>query len=179
MSCLKISWEMEKTVDRQRNDFYFNIFLNLIRASYMRLEKGWQEEAQVSGISYAQQHALWLLHVQDGLTLEELGDIAVWNKSTTSAMVTRLEKKGFVRKVKEQEGSRTLRIYLTEEGWRKIEESINTEECLSYMSLFRNTDEETLKRFLLDLEEVFDRIDQGKSQNFKRFIDVYSKNLLK
>ena len=94
-------------------------------------------------------------------------------------MVTRLEKKGFVRKVKEQEGSRTLSIYLTEEGRRKIEESINTEECLSYMALFRNTDEETLKRFLFDLEKVFDMIDQGESENFKRFIDVYSKNLLK
>lgn len=166
-------------MDRQKNDFYFNIFLNLIRATYMRLERGWQEEASVVGISYAQQHALWLLHVHDGLTLDELGNIAVWNKSTTSAMVSRLEKKGLVYKVKAQEGSRTIKIHLTKAGWEKIEESINTDECLSYMSLFREMDEQRLRHFLSELEAVFDMIDKGESKDFKRFVDVYSQNLLK
>ena len=166
-------------MDRQKNDYYFHIFLNLLRASYMRMEKGWQQEAKVSGISYAQQHALWLLHVQDGLTLEELGNIAVWNKSTTSALISRLEKKGLVQKVKAQEGSRTIRIFLTEAGWEKIEDSINTKECLEYMSLFRDMDETRLSAFLEELEYIFDRIDKGESQDFKQFIDVYSQNLLK
>lgn len=165
-------------MDRQKNDFYFNVFLNLIRATYMRLEKSWQQEANVVDISYAQQHALWLLHVQDGLTLEELGNIAVWNKSTTSAMISRLEKKGLVYKVKEH-GSRIIHIYLTDAGWQKTRESVNTEECLEFMSLFRTMEEEQLKHFLSDLEMVFDRIDKGESQDFKRFVNVYSQKLLK
>lgn len=166
-------------MNRQNNDYYFNTFLNLIRASYMRLEKGWQEEAQVVGISYAQQHALWILHIQNGLTLDELGNIAVWNKSTTSAMVSRLQKKGLVYKEKAQEGSRIIRIYLTQEGRKKIEQSVNTPECLEYMSLFRTMDEDRLKSFLTELEYVFDMIDKGESRDFKRFVDVYSQNLLK
>lgn len=145
----------------------------------MRLERDWQNEANVVGISYAQQHALWLLHVQDGLTLEELGKIAVWNKSTTSVMVSRLEQKGLVRKEKAQEKGRTIKVYLTEQGRAKIEESVNTPECIEYMSLFRESDEERLKAFLLELENVFDLIDKGESEDFKRFIDIYSKNLLK
>lgn len=145
----------------------------------MRLERDWQNEANVVGISYAQQHALWLLHVQDGLTLEELGKIAVWNKSTTSVMVSRLEQKGLVRKEKAQEKGRTIKVYLTEQGRVKIEESVNTPECIGYMSLFREADEEQLRAFLLELENVFDLIDKGESQDFKRFIDIYSKNLLK
>ena len=50
-------------LNRQKNDYYFNIFLNLARAMYMQLEKDWDKEAKLCGISYAQQHALWLLHV--------------------------------------------------------------------------------------------------------------------
>lgn len=106
-------------LNRQKNDYYFNIFLNLARAMYMQLEKDWDKEAKLCGISYAQQHALWLLHVQDGLTLEELGNIAIWNKSTTSALISRLEKKGLVEKRKD-EGSRLIRIYLTEEAIKRL-----------------------------------------------------------
>ena len=94
-------------LDRKTNDYYFNLFLNLARATYMNLEKNWDAEAKACGISYAQQHCLWLLHVQDGLTLEEIGNIALWNKSTTSALVSRLEKKGYIQK-ESQKGSERI-----------------------------------------------------------------------
>lgn len=100
---VKINKKVIKMLNRQKNDYYFNIFLNLARAMYMQLEKDWDKEAKLCGISYAQQHALWLLHVQDGLTLEELGNIAIWNKSTTSALISRLEKKGLVEKRKDED----------------------------------------------------------------------------
>ncbi len=165
-------------MDKKRNDYYFNIFLNLSRAIYMQLEKGWDNEARVSGITYAQQHALWLLHVQDGLTLEEIGNIAIWNKSTTSALISRLAKKGLVYKEKE-EGGRTIRIYLTKEGKKKINDSVNTNECLSYMSLLKDLDEEKIKLYLSTLKEIYALVSQDKNQDFARFIDQYSNNLLK
>lgn len=164
-------------LDRKKNDYYFNLFLNLTRALYMQLEKDWDKEAKVCGISYAQQHALWLLHVQDGLTLEELGNIAIWNKSTTSALISRLEKKGLVEKRKE-ENSRVIRIYLTQEGYRKIEESTNTEECLEYMSTFRDYEEEEVIKILSVLSEAFMAVSKDKNQDFDRFINDFSKNLL-
>ena len=164
-------------LDRKKNDYYFNLFLNLTRALYMQLEKDWDKEAKVCGISYAQQHALWLLHVQDGLTLEELGNIAIWNKSTTSALISRLEKKGLVEKRKE-ENSRVIRIYLTQEGYRKIEESTNTEECLEYMSTFRDYEEEEVIKILSVLSEAFMDVSKDKNQDFDRFINDFSKNLL-
>lgn len=165
-------------MDRNKNDYYFNIFLNLVRAMYMQLEKDWDKEAQLCGISYAQQHALWLLHVQDGLTLEELGNIAIWNKSTTSALISRLEKKGLVEKVKE-ENSRTIRIYLTKDGYKKIEESTNTEECIEYMGVFKEHEEEDVINMLAQLKSVLDEVMKDKNQDFNRFIEEYSQNLLK
>lgn len=165
-------------LDRQKNDYYFNIFLNMTRAIYMQLEKDWDKEAKVCDISYAQQHALWLLHVQDGLTLEELGNIAIWNKSTTSALISRLEKKGLVQKKKE-ENSRTIRIYLTEEGYRKIEESTNTKECIEYMSVLKKFDEQEVIEILNHLKFIMDIINKDRNPDFNTFINEYSKNLLK
>lgn len=165
-------------LDRAKNDYYFNLFLNITRALYMQLEKDWDKEAKVCDISYAQQHALWILHVQDGLTLEELGNIAIWNKSTTSALISRLEKKNLVEKRKD-EGSRIIRIYLTKEGYDKINESTNTKECLEYMSVFKDYEEEDIIKILDTLNRVFLDISKDKNQDFERFINEYSSNLLK
>ncbi|MCI8293744.1 MAG: MarR family transcriptional regulator [Hespellia sp.] len=165
-------------LDRKKNDYYFTIFLNLVRATYMYLEKDWDNEAQVCGISYAQQHCLWLLHIQDGLTLTELGNIAVWNKSTTSALVSRLQKKKLVEK-RRQKGTNVIRIYLTKEGWKKIEESINTKECIEFMGLFKDHKEEEVVEILSFLKRIYDEVSKDKNSDFNRFINEYSENLLK
>jgi len=144
----------------------------------MQLEKDWDKEAKVCGISYAQQHALWLLHVQDGLTLEELGNIAMWNKSTTSALISRLEKKGLVKK-KKMDNSRVIRIYLTKEGKDKIMESTNTKECIEYMSLLKNYEEEEVIKLIKALKEISDIVNKDKNPDFERFISEFSSNLLK
>ena len=110
--------------------------------------------------------------------LEELGNIAIWNKSTTSALISRLEKKGLVEKRKD-EGSRLIRIYLTEEGYKKIDESTNTKECIEYMGLFKDKEEEDVVRVLSLMKELVDEIHQGKNPDFNTFINEYSQNLLK
>lgn len=165
-------------LDRKKNDYYFNIFLNLVRALYMQLEKDWDKEAQLCGISYAQQHALWILHVQDGLTLDELGNIAIWNKSTTSALVSRLEKKGLVEK-RRKESSRTIHIFLTKKGLQKIEESTNTQECIEYMSLLKDFDEGELVKILMQFKKMAELVSKTRNPDFDRFIEDYSSNLLK
>ena len=143
----------------------------------MILERDWDAEAQLCGISYAQQHCLWILHVHDGLTLDELANIAIWNKSTTSALVSRLEKKGLVKK-RRVEHSKAIKIYLTHDGSELIEKSVNTEECLDYMSLFREFSEEEVIQVLNTYKMIFEKISKGKNEDFERFIHEYSKNLL-
>lgn len=166
-------------LDKVKNDYYFNLYLNLARATYIQLEKHWDREARVSGLTYAQQHALWLLHVQDGLTLTELGNIALWNKSTTSEMVSRLEKKGLIKKVR-GEDSRSFKIYLSDLGYKTIENSTNSNECVEYMSLLRDFDEEELIKYLKEMQKLLNLIAHDEdTKDFDLFIDEYSKNLLK
>lgn len=165
-------------MDRKTNDYYFNMFLNLIRATYMNVEKDWQNVAGKVGLGYAQQHSLWILHVQDGLTLSELGNIAMWNKSTTSVLISKLEKKGLVEKRPVDAGTREIRIYLTQQGKKLLEESVNTETCIDFMGLFKDYDEEELQKFLKKLHEVCNMVGKDRQNDFNQYLDVYSKNLL-
>ena len=165
-------------MDSKKSIYYFNIFLNITRTMYMNFEKEWDAEARLSGITYAQQHCLWLLHVQDGLTLEELGNIGQWNKSTTSALVSRLEKKNLIRKEKE-ERSRTIHIYLTDQGKEKIHDSLNTPEALKFLSMFDDVEEERFARFLEEERKIMKLVLRENDEDINRFLLEYSQNLLK
>lgn len=148
----------------------------------MNMEKQWQLNAMEVGLSYAQQHAMWILHIHDGLTLTELGNIAMWNKSTTSALITKLETKGFIRKESENDGTRGFRVFLTEEGRRKLTESVKTENCIDFMQIFKDEDEEKLKSFLNELTEVCNRVGNkyhpDKQEDFNTYLKDYSNSLL-
>jgi len=166
-------------MDRKINDYYFNMFLNLIRATYLNVEKDWQNVASAVGLGYAQQHALWVLHVQDGLTLTQLGNIAMWNKSTTSVLISKLEKKGLVEKRQTEVETREIRICLTEQGKKTLYESVNTESCIRFMDLFGEYSEEELLDFLNKLHKVCNMVGKSGQPDFNRYLDVYSRNLLK
>lgn len=165
-------------MDRKINDYYFNMFLNLIRATYLNVEKEWQNVSSEVGLGYAQQHALWILHVQDGLTLTELGNIAMWNKSTTSLLISKLEKKGLVVKKSSEVGTREIKIYLTEAGKDILIKSVNTDSCINFMGLFQEYNEEELKEFLGKLHKICNMVGKTGQDDFNRYLEVYSDNLL-
>ena len=165
-------------MDRKTNDYYFNMFLNLIRATYLNVEKDWQNVAGKVGLGYAQQHSLWILHVHDGLTLTELGNIAMWNKSTTSVLISNLEKKNLVEKRPSDEGTREIRIYLTPQGRALLQESVNTESCIEFIGLFRDYDENELRDFLDRLHKICNMVGKSGQDDFNQYLEVYSKSLL-
>lgn len=166
-------------MDRKKNDYYFNMFLNILRSTYLNVEKDWQNVANEVGLGYAQQHALWILHVQDGLTLNEIGNIAMWNKSTTSSLISKLEKKDLVKKIPAGDGTREIKIYITEEGKKILNKSVNTPVSRKFMELFKDYPEDELKFFLDKLKEVCSMVGKEGHEDFNRYLDEYSRNLLK
>lgn len=165
--------------DNSKRDYYFNMFLNLIRATYLNVEKEWQLVAGEVGLGYAQQHALWILHIHDGLTLEELGHIALWNKSTTSSLISKLENKGFVEKRSTQDGTRTLSIFITESGKDILNQSVSTDRSNQFFEMFHEYSEEELIDFLQKLWKVSDLVGKDEYKDFNQYLEVYSKNLIK
>lgn len=166
-------------MNKKNREYYFNMFLNLIRATYLNVEKEWQIVANEVDLGYAQQHALWILHVQDGLTLEELANIAIWNKSTTSALISKLEKKGYVEKIPANEGTRTFKIYITSNGREILMQSVSTDQSDQFFDLFCEYSEEELVDFLDKLRKVCDMVGKSGHADFNRYLEVYSKNLIK
>ncbi|MBE6067092.1 MAG: winged helix-turn-helix transcriptional regulator [Clostridium lundense] len=166
-------------MDKPLKDYYFNIFLNLIRATYMNLEKDWESLAVEAGLTHAQMHALWILHLDDGLTLEELGNIALWNKSTTSALISRLEKKGYIEKQKFLNNSRTIKIYITETGKEVLEKSVGTKSAFQFMGLFEHFEHDEIESFLKTLQKISDMVGTWDLTDFQKFLQFSSEKLLK
>ncbi|MCT8977076.1 MarR family transcriptional regulator [Clostridium sp. CX1] len=166
-------------MDKRQKDYYFNLFLNLIRATYMNLEKDWENVAKEAGLTHAQQHALWILHLDNGLTLEELGNIALWNKSTTSALISRLEKKGYVKKDKYLNNSRTIKIYITDEGKEILEKSVGTKSAFEFMGLFEHFKLEEIETFLDILHKISGMVGTWDLSDFQKFLKTSSENLSK
>lgn len=166
-------------MDRKQGDYYFNIFLNLTRATYMNLEKEWEKVANEKGLTHAQQHVLWILHLDNGLTLEEIGNIAMWNKSTTSTLISRLEKKGLVRKEKYLENSRTIKIFITQEGIQTVRESVDTDVAIRFMGMLRDMDPVELQSFLGSLNKVCRLAAPSDLNDFEKYLEVSSEEMLK
>lgn len=62
--------------------------------------------------------ALW---EQDGLTQRELSDRAGESAAAAVAQLRAMEKRGFIKRQPDRTDKRKIRVYLTEEGWKRNE----------------------------------------------------------
>ncbi len=159
-------------------DYYFNRFLNLIRATYMNLAKDWEDVASEVGLTHAQQHALWILHIEDGLTLDELGHVAMWNKSTTCALIGRLEKKGYIKKEKSDSNPRIKKIYITATGKDILDRSVNSNKAFNFMGLFNDCDKKEFDKFLEVLGKICHMVGDADMANFDKYLECSSDKFL-
>lgn len=72
--------------------------------------------AEQMGLDPAPLSALLKLWRQDGLTITELGDKLFLKASTITSLVDRMERDGLVRRERNQEDRRVVRVYLTEKA---------------------------------------------------------------
>ena len=70
----------------------------------------------VLGLTYPQYLVFLILWEADGLTVKSLGDRLFLDSGTITPLVKRLEAKGLVRRQRDHEDERQVRIYLTDEG---------------------------------------------------------------
>lgn len=161
-------------LDRQKKILYFNTFLNFSRFIYVNLEKQWEKVAKESGLSSAQQHCLWILFIHEGMTLTQLSNIALWNKSTTSEIVTRLEKKKWIYKKRD---NHEIKLYLTEDGKSLVKNSVKNSSCEQFISIFDSLEEDEIKQILETLKQSCDLISLNENKDFKSFVLNYSKDI--
>lgn len=68
------------------------------------------------GLTYPQYLAFLVLWEQDGLTVKALGDRLFLDSGTITPMLKRLESRGLVRRQRDEDDERLVRIYLTPDG---------------------------------------------------------------
>ena len=68
------------------------------------------------GLTYPQYLVFLVLWEEDGLTVKALGDKLFLDSGTITPLVKRLEARGLVRRQRDDEDERQVRIWLTEEG---------------------------------------------------------------
>ncbi|KKB80084.1 MarR family transcriptional regulator [Devosia soli] len=68
------------------------------------------------GLTYPQYLAFLVLWEQDGLTVKTLGDKLFLDSGTVTPLLKRLESRGLVRRQRDEDDERLVRIFLTDEG---------------------------------------------------------------
>lgn len=69
-------------------------------------------------LTYTQYITLLSLWEKDGITVNELGATLYLDSGTLTPLLKKLEKKGWISKIRSVEDERTVQIYLTDEGWQ-------------------------------------------------------------
>ena len=68
------------------------------------------------GLTYPQYLVFLVLWEQDGLTVKALGDKLFLDSGTITPLIKRLESRGLVRRQRDEEDERMVRLFLTPEG---------------------------------------------------------------
>lgn len=86
------------------------------------------------GITYTQYVTFMVLWTNDGITVSDLGKKLYLDNGTLTPLLKKLEKEGYLSRVRSEKDERVVTIHLSEKGWalrdqcRRIPEQIQT--CL-------------------------------------------------
>lgn len=113
-----------------------HMMINVIRAMYKTLEEDWTRQAKRHGLTFPQEHLLWILHFRDGSTITEVANHGLWHISTAMHLIDKLEEKGIVRKERVRNDKRASRVFLTEKG-RDLRFKMASEDDFSTYKLYQ------------------------------------------
>lgn len=83
----------------------------------MEIRRYLQRELDPYGIGPGQFHFLICLYHRDGISQEELTDLLMVDKATTTRAVSRLEKSGYITRDRDETDKRRYRVRLTEKAF--------------------------------------------------------------
>lgn len=100
-----------------------HMMINYMRGVYKVLEEDWQKSAKAIGLTQAEQHILWIVSLEEDITISKIAYYGLWDVSTVMQVIKRLKDKGLVKLEKKNDDRRISYVYLTEKGYEKHEES--------------------------------------------------------
>ncbi len=146
----KLQTTRKEDVIKESIDILFNnTAFNVLRVSHFELEK--------LGLFKGQPPLFEALYRQDGLTQKQICDTLKLTPATVSKMLSRLEKKGFIKVCANSDDLRSKKFFLTEKAHalkpqiRKVNQTIS-ERMLKGFSM---EEEEQLRKLLFKIRKNF------------------------
>lgn len=152
--------------------------LNLLRFVYKSFEREWARQAHANGLTIPQQHILWLVYFDEGCSISDLSKRGLWHMSTLTDLLNRMEKEGYIHKVKDADDKRTYRVYLTPKGKEKREEIIESSDL--HFSLLKKLDELEpgyVDNIIDNLYKICNEVFDG--EDFTKFVQQTAEKLTK
>lgn len=137
-------------------------FLKLLETSSTHKQKS-REGFQKLNPTEGQPKILYILYIKDGHTQKELAGLCKVRESTLTAMLAKMEKKGYIYKEKTivSGGKRAFQIFLTDEGKTKGKQ---------IMDLVNKIDEISLEGFSEKEIDVFYNMLGRVTENLNRIL---------
>ncbi|WP_026689355.1 MarR family transcriptional regulator [Alteribacter aurantiacus] len=100
-----------------------HLLMNYIRGMAKTLEEEWQTSARDLGLTLAEQHIMWIVHLEGKASISRIAKVGLWDRSTVMQVIKRLVSKGFVQVLKDDRDLRVSYVVLTNEGESKRKET--------------------------------------------------------
>lgn len=117
------------------------------------------EHLKREGLHHGQPYIIISLYHNDGQSLKELTACRNVKASTTTTMVSRMEKLGLVKKVADEKDRRKIRVFLTEKGREKYNSIIKVNNELDEICFEGFPDEQKLLTKML-LKKIIENINK-------------------
>ncbi len=108
-------------------------------------------------INPAQGRIMFVLWQNDGITIQELAQQTSLGKSTLTSMLDRLEKAGFIERVRSTEDRRKILIQRTEKDKAFQKEYVRISQEMTRM-FYSDFDKDEIERFESNLKRVLDNL---------------------
>lgn len=105
------------------------------------------------GLTYTQYLVLLVLWKKNGIGLKEVADQLQQKPGALTPVIKRMEKEGFVRRIRSKEDERYMEITLTELGLRLKKDAKKINQCIFESCGMKENDLETMREELKALRE--------------------------
>ncbi|GHA16606.1 hypothetical protein GCM10007989_09580 [Devosia pacifica] len=110
------------------------------------------------GLTYPQYLVLLVLWEQDGLSIKMLGERLILDSGTITPLVKRMETRGLMRRERDHEDERVVRVYLTEEGRALRQRALSIPLEVAGATDF---DLDAIDQLRMALEQLREKLDAG------------------
>ncbi|MEC9488987.1 MAG: MarR family transcriptional regulator [Halanaerobium sp.] len=131
---------------------------NLLRKIGSMMNKKLRESLHKYDLTPPQFHALIHTYKNKGVTIGELCDHMFLACSTVSGLVDRIEEKGWIRRIRDKQDRRIVRLELTESGEQLVEEILERRRAtlVDNLKSISQKEQKELARYLKLLSEIME-----------------------